>query len=55
MFKQLPANPKDINLITLNDLKENLRQVGLSDHTLGSEIAISSINYGTSVIGSILL
>lgn len=46
-----PANPKDINLITLNDLKRKFKtEVGLSDHTLGSEIAISSINYGASVI-----
>ena len=46
-----PANPKDINLITLNDLKRKFKtEVGLSDHTLGSEIAISSINYGVSVI-----
>ena len=29
-----PANPKDINLITLNDLKEKFKtEVGLSDHT----------------------
>ena len=46
-----PANPKDINLMTLSDLKRKFKtEVGLSDHTLGPEIAISSINYGASVI-----
>jgi pseudaminic acid synthase len=46
-----PANPKDINLITLLDLKKRFKtEVGLSDHTLGSEIAISSISYGATVI-----
>ena len=47
-----PANPKDINLMTLIDLKKKFKdvEIGFSDHTLGSEIAISSINYGASVI-----
>ena len=47
-----PANPMDINLMTLIDLKKKFKdvEIGFSDHTLGSEIAISSINYGASVI-----
>ncbi len=46
-----PANPEDINLETLIDLKKKFQtEVGLSDHTLGSEIAISSVNFGASVI-----
>ena len=37
--------------MTIIDLKKKFKtEVGLSDHTPGSEIAISSINYGASVI-----
>ena len=46
-----PANPEDINLKTLLDLKKRFKlDVGLSDHTIGSEIAIASIPYGVKVI-----
>lgn len=46
-----PANPKDINLKTLLDLKKKFKlEVGLSDHTLGSDIAIASIPYGVKLI-----
>jgi N-acetylneuraminate synthase len=46
-----PANPEDINLKTLLDLKKRFKlDVGLSDHTIGSEVAIASIPYGVKVI-----
>lgn len=48
---EYPANPKDINLKTINNLKEIYKcPVGLSDHTLGSAIPIASIAMGASVI-----
>jgi len=48
---QYPANPKDINLKTINYLKELYQcPIGLSDHTLGSAIPIASIALGSSVI-----
>lgn len=46
-----PANPEDINLKTLFDLKKRFKlDVGLSDHTIGSEVAIASIPYGVKII-----
>lgn len=46
-----PANPEDINLETLKHLRKTFKtEIGLSDHTIGNEIAISSLNYGATVI-----
>ncbi|PHQ58172.1 MAG: pseudaminic acid synthase [Sulfurimonas sp.] len=48
---EYPANPKDINLKTINYLKEIYKcPIGLSDHTLGSAIPIGSVALGASII-----
>tara|TARA_Y100000816_G_scaffold292019_1_gene285442 strand:+ start:6744 stop:7793 length:1050 start_codon:yes stop_codon:yes gene_type:complete len=47
-----PTKPKDANLRALIDIKKNFKNniLGLSDHTLGVNIASSSILYGVRVI-----
>lgn len=47
-----PTKPQDANLQALLDLKKNFPHytLGFSDHTLGTNIATSSINYGVRVI-----
>ena len=46
-----PAKPKDMNLKTILDLKRRFRvQVGLSDHTLGNDVAIAAVALGATVI-----
>lgn len=46
-----PANPKDSNLLTIPDMREQLGvQVGLSDHTLGIGAAVASVALGATVI-----
>ncbi|MFV7790727.1 pseudaminic acid synthase [Aliarcobacter lanthieri] len=48
---EYPAPPENINLKTIQNLKEIFKcPVGLSDHTLGSAIPISSVALGASVI-----
>jgi len=48
---QYPANPKDINLKTINHLKEIFKcPVGLSDHTLGSAVPIGAVALGANII-----
>lgn len=48
---EYPASPKDINLKSINYLKDLYKcPVGLSDHTLGSAIPIGSIALGASII-----
>ncbi len=48
---EYPASPKDINLKTINYLKELYKcPIGLSDHTLGSAVPIASVALGASVI-----
>ncbi len=48
---EYPANPKKINLKTINYLKDLYKcPIGLSDHTLGSAIPIASIALGASII-----
>jgi len=48
---EYPADPKNINLATIQHLQELFKcPIGLSDHTLGSAIPISSIALGASVI-----
>ena len=47
-----PTKPQDANLLAINDIKKNFPKnlIGLSDHTLGIEIATSSVLYGVSAI-----
>jgi len=46
-----PANPKDMNLKTIPYLAEKFSiPIGLSDHTLTSEIAIASVALGGTII-----
>lgn len=48
---EYPASPKDINLKSINYLKELYKcPIGLSDHTLGSAIPIGSVALGASII-----
>jgi len=46
-----PARPEEMNLSTIPALRRKLgRVVGLSDHTLGSEVAIAGVALGASII-----
>ena len=46
-----PAPLEEINLKTIPDLKENFKTVvGLSDHTLGSDVAVASVVMGAKII-----
>lgn len=46
-----PAKAKDANLMTIRNLREAFGvEVGLSDHTMGSAVPITSIAMGASVI-----
>ena len=46
-----PAPYEEINLKTINDMKKKFNTtVGLSDHTLGDEIAIAAVTLGAKII-----
>lgn len=47
-----PTKPKDSNLSALNDLRKNFKKnlLGLSDHTIGTNIAPASILFGVRAI-----
>ena len=46
-----PAEPTDANLLTLPHIKELFQcQVGLSDHTLGTAVAVAGVALGARVI-----
>ena len=46
-----PAEPKDANLLTIPDLKEQFGcRVGLSDHTLGIVVPVAAVVLGATVI-----
>lgn len=46
-----PSDPKDSNIITINDLKKQFKcEVGISDHTKGIGVSVASIAYGSTVI-----
>lgn len=48
---EYPAKIEDYNLQTLNDIKKSFNcEVGLSDHTLGNILAVSSVHYGCKYI-----
>jgi len=46
-----PANPSDLNLKTIEDLKKVFKcEVGFSDHSLGIGAAISAVTLGATII-----
>lgn len=46
-----PAKPKDANLKTIKSLKDNFGVIaGLSDHTLGTVVAVTSVALGSKII-----
>ena len=46
-----PASYKEINLKTIPDMKKKFKTaVGLSDHTMGSDVAIASVALGAEII-----
>ena len=46
-----PAKPEEMNLRTIPDLREKFGVVsGLSDHTLGTEVAVAAVALGASII-----
>ncbi len=47
-----PTKPKDVNLLAINDFKKKFKGIplGLSDHSLGHEIAAASVLLGVRVI-----
>ncbi len=46
-----PADASDANLATIPDMREKFGvQVGLSDHTLGTGVAVASIMYGATIV-----
>ena len=46
-----PAKPKEANLMTIPDLARRFGvPVGLSDHTLGTDVAVAAVSLGASVI-----
>ena len=46
-----PSNPKDLNLITIKEMKKIFKcEVGFSDHSLGIGAAITAVNYGATII-----
>jgi pseudaminic acid synthase len=48
---QYPAEPTDANLLTMIDMKKRFDvKVGLSDHTLGSEVALLAVAMGADII-----
>jgi pseudaminic acid synthase len=46
-----PAKPEEMNLATIPDIKKRFNVIaGLSDHTLGQEISITSVAMGANII-----
>ena len=46
-----PARPEEMNLATIPALRKALgRVIGLSDHTLGTEVAIAGVALGASIV-----
>jgi len=50
-ISEYPAQPKDMRLATIKELEAKFKvPIGLSDHTLGSTMAIASIALGATII-----
>jgi pseudaminic acid synthase len=48
---QYPAKPKDANIATMVDMKTRFGvKVGLSDHTMGSDVAVVAASLGATVV-----
>jgi len=46
-----PAKPEEMNLATIPDIKKRFKVVaGLSDHTLGTSVAVAAVALGASII-----
>ncbi|WP_430788221.1 pseudaminic acid synthase [Virgibacillus flavescens] len=46
-----PASPKDTNIITIPHMRDLFHcQVGLSDHTMGTGVAVASVALGATII-----
>jgi len=46
-----PANPEDMNLRTIPHMKKTFNcPVGLSDHTMGSEVAVTAVSLGAKLV-----
>ncbi|MCX6762608.1 MAG: pseudaminic acid synthase [Candidatus Moranbacteria bacterium] len=46
-----PAKPEEMNLATIPDIRKKFNVIaGLSDHTLGQEVAIASVAMGANII-----
>jgi N-acetylneuraminate synthase len=46
-----PANPADMHLATILDMRKRFGvQVGLSDHTLGTDVAVAAVALGACII-----
>lgn len=46
-----PASPEDSNILTLPDMRERFGcEVGLSDHTLGTGVAVAAVAHGAVVV-----
>ena len=51
MYNQLPLPPEEVNLRAMLILKQAFcLNAGYSDHTLGSEISISAVALGATII-----
>ena len=51
MFNNYPAQPEDLNLGTMHQMKKKFKcEIGFSDHTLGIGSSLAAISLGASVI-----